>query len=241
MVSNATRSIQQNIQLLNERIATNLGKASKSQGFAYLLAASKTKPVEAVQEAYDSGQRIFGENYVDDLLSKYQKLPEDIRWHFIGHLQTNKVKKLLEVPNLVVVETVDSQKLADKLQKECKKKNRELGVFIQVLSSEEGTKSGISIEEAPKLANYICHECPELKLKGLMSMGKLNDVEGFRKMHELKLNILKEYADFVNEADFVLSIGTSKDWELAMEEGGANEIRIGTDIFGAREYPKKAQ
>jgi pyridoxal phosphate enzyme (YggS family) len=168
------------------RIAKSITQAPKSAGFAYLLAASKTKPVEMLQEAYDCGQRIFGENYVDQILEKHSHLPDDIQWHFIGHLQSNKVKKLIEVPNLAVIETIDSQKLAQKVNSECDKRKRDLGVFIQVLSSDEDTKNGIPLAEAPKLAEFIIKDCPNLKLKGLMSMGKLHDHEGFRQMYELK-------------------------------------------------------
>ena len=124
MVSKAvTSAIAENLSVINDTIVQALLKTQKTKR-CVLVAVSKTKPVEVIQEAYDANHRHFGENYVDEFVEKSAKLPQDIMWHFIGHLQTNKVKKVVAVPNLALVETVDSQKLAMKLNKECEKIQR---------------------------------------------------------------------------------------------------------------------
>jgi len=215
-----------------------LAKATKTKHIT-LVAVSKTKPVSAIQEAYDAGHRAFGENYVDEFVEKHSQLPADIKWHFIGHIQSNKVKKLVTVPNLDLVETVDSEKLAAKLNKEYGKAERKepLRVLVQVLTSTEGTKFGVEEGEgSDKLVEYIVKECPKLKFAGLMTMGRLHDVEAFRRMYEMKEKLRETHK--LGE-ELVLSMGTSDDWEEAVIEGGANEVRLGTTIFGARDYSKQ--
>jgi len=202
-----------------------------------MVAVSKTKPVEDLQAAYEAGQRHFGENYVDEFVEKAGQLPIDINWHFIGHLQSNKIKKLITVPNLVLFETVDSEKLAGKLNKELTKLGRTspLSVLVQVNTSGETTKAGVTTEQVPSLVSYIRTDCPMLRFNGLMAMGALNDVEGFRAMATLKTSLVTE--DLTTD-NFILSMGTSVDYELAIQEG-ASEVRLGSTIFGARNYPAK--
>ena len=202
-----------------------------------MVAVSKTKPVEDLQAAYEAGQRHFGENYVDEFVEKAGQLPSDIHWHFIGHLQSNKIKKLITVPNLVLFETVDSEKLAGKLNKELTKLGRTspLSVLVQVNTSGETTKAGVTTEQVPSLVSYIRTDCPMLRFNGLMAMGALNDVEGFRAMATLKTSLVTEDLTADN---FILSMGTSVDYELAIQEG-ASEVRLGSTIFGARNYPAK--
>ena len=202
-----------------------------------MVAVSKTKPVEDLQAAYEAGQRHFGENYVDEFVEKAGQLPIDINWHFIGHLQSNKIKKLITVPNLVLFETVDSEKLAGKLNKELTKLGRTspLSVLVQVNTSGETTKAGVTTEQVPSLVSYIRTDCPMLRFNGLMAMGALNDVEGFRAMAALKTSLVTEDLTADN---FILSMGTSVDYELAIQEG-ASEVRLGSTIFGARNYPAK--
>ena len=203
-----------------------------------LLAVSKTKPVEDVQAAYDAGQRAFGENYVEEFVEKAPKLPNDIKWHFVGHIQSNKAKKLVSIPNLALVETVDTEKLANTLNKELAKIERAqpLPVLVQVHSGGEASKYGAQPDEVPALVNHIQAACPQLKFSGLMSMGLLHDIEGFKTMAALKNDLLD--ASGLTEETFHLSMGTSADYEEAVMHG-ATEVRLGTTIFGAREYPDK--
>eukprot|EP01016_Furgasonia_blochmanni_P001924 TRINITY_DN1075_c0_g1_i8.p1 TRINITY_DN1075_c0_g1~~TRINITY_DN1075_c0_g1_i8.p1 ORF type:complete len:165 (+),score=34.89 TRINITY_DN1075_c0_g1_i8:65-559(+) len=162
------KSSTQDIQSLLKLVTTNIERAIKESGQAprnvRLVAVSKTKPVELIKEAYDCGVRDFGENYVDELLEKYDKLPNDIRWHFIGHLQSNKCKQILTPPNLTFIETVDSIKLADKLDKTCKKTGRaNLNIMVQVRTSDEDSKSGAQGEELFSLIEHILTNCIYIK------------------------------------------------------------------------------
>jgi pyridoxal phosphate enzyme (YggS family) len=141
-----------------------------------LVAVSKTKPAESIQELYNAGYRCFGENYFQELVDKAQTLPKDIQWHFIGHLQSSKAAKLVkEVPNLAVLETVDTVKLAGKLNNACEATGRApLSVFIQVDTSGEATKSGVDGgEELQELLRFIRDKCPLLRVTGLMTIGEL--------------------------------------------------------------------
>ena len=141
------------------------------------MAVSKTKPVELLTECYNEGQRHFGENYVQEIVQKAPLLPADIQWHFIGHLQSKKCKPLLTaVPNLFVVEGVDSENLATKLDNACKALGREpLRIFIQVNTSGEDSKSGVSPDGCVALARFVSSSCPHLHLSGLMTIGKFGD------------------------------------------------------------------
>ena len=157
---------------------------------------SKTKPIEPyILSAYDAGQRHFGENYVDEFVGNSQALAEshpDIFWHFIGHIQGNKAKKLVQCLNLRVIETVDTVKLAQTLQKECAKIEARqslppLDVLVQVLCKDsEGTKHGANPDQAIELIQFIRDECKMLRFRGLMSMGAIGDTEEFQAAHALK-------------------------------------------------------
>ena len=163
-------------------------------------------------------------------------MPDDIQWHFIGHIQSNKAKKLVQVPNLALVETVDSAKLATKLNTELLKISRAqpLPVLVQVHSGGEASKFGVEPEDVPTLVGHIQADCPQLKFSGLFSMGLLHDIEGFKMMAALKKDLMETSG--LTEETFLLSMGTSGDYEEAIL-GGATEVRLGTTIFGAREYP----
>lgn len=204
-----------------------------------LVAVSKTKPVSALQDAYDAGQRDFGENYVQELLEKAPVLPSDIRWHFIGHLQSNKVKALLEgVPSLAVVETVDGEKLANKLDAAVAALGRPpLSVFVQVNTSGEESKHGVEPGEAcVALARHVATACPNLRLAGLMTIG-MKDYTSRPENFECLMRCRKEVAAAlaIPEEQLELSMGMSGDFESAIEMGSTN-IRVGSTIFGARQY-----
>lgn len=214
-----------------------------------LVAVSKTKPKEMILQAYHAGQRHFGENYVNELVEKasdaevIEQCP-DIRWHFIGHLQRNKVAKLLTAPNLYVVETVDSEKLADAVDKAWAKlqKPESLKVMVQVNTSSEESKSGISFEDVCSLVQYVLEKCPHLEFIGLMTIGAFDHdlTKGpnpdFQVLLKCRQSICDKLAMDMNSVE--LSMGMSHDFEHAIEVGSTN-VRIGSTIFGARNYSQK--
>jgi len=200
-----------------------------------LLAVSKTKSVDEIMKVYNEGHRDFGENYVNEILEKHDKLPEDINWHMIGHLQSNKCKSLLQVKNLKVIESVDSQKLAETIDKELKKANKKIDIFLQVNISNESTKSGISLDKVIETYEEISKKCENLTVRGLMSIGNINCISEFEEMYKLKNNLCEKFG--LNTDEFTLSFGTSDDYENAIMNG-SNEIRIGTLLFGERNYNK---
>lgn len=200
-----------------------------------LVAVSKFHPVEAVREAYDGGQRIFGESRVQELLTKIPQLPSDIRWHFIGHLQSNKVRQL--VGNVSLIESVDSEKLLDLIDAESRKKDCMSRVLLQVHVAREETKFGFYPEEIMDYFN--CRKFENLTnthICGLMAMASNIDSEerirqDFSAVASIMKEIRKSHADL--RGFDILSMGMSGDWPIAVEEG-ANMIRIGSAIFGER-------
>jgi PLP dependent protein len=212
-----------------------------------LVAVSKTKPVEQIQEVYELNHRVFGENYVQEVIEKAPKLPEDIEWHFVGHVQTNKAKALVHgVPNLTCVETVDSIKLADKLNvavETCEmrqKRLKVLNVMVQVNTSGEESKYGVTPGDSViDLAKHIAENCKQLKFVGLMTIGmpdytsKPENFECLRN-ERAKVALALGYKD---ENELELSMGMSGDFESAIAMGSTN-VRVGSTIFGARDYNK---
>ena len=210
-----------------------------------LVAVTKTKPIDVVKAAYDLGQRHFGENYVQELVEKSTNstllATADIKWHFIGHLQTNKCNKLVKIPNLWMVETIDSTKLASSLNNSWSKTDHthRLKVMIQVNTSEEETKGGCHSDNAVSLAVHIWNLCPKLELCGLMTIGKVD--HDYQLGPNLDFILLKKLRSIVSSAigikenDLELSMGMSRDFEEAVKAGSTN-VRIGSIIFGARKY-----
>ncbi|KAK9813009.1 hypothetical protein WJX72_007395 [[Myrmecia] bisecta] len=224
-----------------QRVNHACKKAGRSAPPPRLVAVSKTKPVEMLQQAYDAGQRVFGENYVQELVDKVPQLPDDIQWHFIGHLQSNKAKVLVDgVPNLAMVETVDSVKLANKLNNALEQQSRpQLPVFVQVNTSGEETKYGVEPNECVDLARHIHQECSKLCFAGLMTIGQpdySSRPENFECLSRCREDVCK--ALDVRPEDVELSMGMSGDFEQAVELGSTN-IRVGSTIFGARDYSKQ--
>ena len=208
-----------------------------------LVAVSKTKPVALLREAYEAGVRDFGENYVQELVSKAPELPADIRWRFIGKLQSNKCKQLVNgVPGLVAVETVDSLKLARKLDAAVMEAETErsglLDVMLQVDTSPwEGTKNGIAVEEVPELAVAVVAECSHLRLAGLMTIGAPGDSSCFDTLVQCREAVAAKLG--VDISALELSMGMSGDFEEAIKHGSTS-VRVGSSIFGARDYSAKA-
>lgn len=215
-------------------------KAEKEAGREVrLVAVSKTKPTWMLEAIYDAGHRHFGENYVQELLDKAEVLPEDIRWHMIGHLQSNKAKQLVHrVPGLSCVETVDSEKLATVLDRSCAELGRPpLRVFLQVNTSEEASKFGVNPDDCVPLAKHVVDACPHLRLAGLMTIGKPDYTatpENFQCLVACREAVCSSLGWPVGDLD--LSMGMSSDYELAISLGSTN-VRVGSTIFGSRNRP----
>jgi len=198
------------------------------------VAVSKTKTINEINNIYKLGHRDFGENKVQELLKKQKELPQDINWHMIGHLQTNKVKKILPISYLI--HSVDSLKLLNVIQKESKKLNIISNILIQINISEEISKYGFQYDEADSLiTKNLKKKYKNIKLRGLMGMASFTDDENIIKNQFNKLNNL--YTQKKDEIDSIntLSMGMSNDYKLALEHG-SNMIRIGSKIFGERNY-----
>lgn len=214
-----------------------LGRDSKS---VLLVPVSKTKPQEDIMELYNAGWRRFGENYFQEVLDKAQALPKDIQWHFIGHLQSGKANRLIrDVPNLSVIETVDTLKLASKLNSACELAERKdsLGIYLQVDTSGEDSKSGVGLgKELIALADEIKTQCPLLETRGLMTIGAPGDLTCFDKLVASRATLASHWG--VAEDSLALSMGMSGDFLEAIERGSTS-VRVGSTIFGARDYPNK--
>ena len=211
-----------------------------------LVAVSKTKPIENILELYHLGQRDFGENYVQELLEKYDQLPKDIRWHFIGHLQSNKAK--LIAPFVSLIQSVDSEKLLREINKQAENNNRKIDCLLQVHIAKEETKFGLDekelkeVIEATNYTNYTNESKSDFKnicIKGLMGMASFTDDEKVvrKEFQSLKASFNK-YAQLstVNCQLSILSMGMSADYKMAIEEG-SNMVRIGSLLFGERKTP----
>jgi pyridoxal phosphate enzyme (YggS family) len=202
-----------------------------------LIAVSKTQPVEKIREAYESGQRLFGENKVQELTEKHTQLPADIEWHMIGHLQRNKVKYI--APFVGLIHSVDSLKLLEEINKQGEKIKRVIPCLLQVHIAMEETKFGFDREEL-LVALPEVKQMKWIKVKGLMGMATFTeDVEKVRSEFRLLKGIfdeIKATGESENIEMKELSMGMSGDYQIAMEEG-STLIRIGTVIFGARNYP----
>ncbi|WP_288460919.1 YggS family pyridoxal phosphate-dependent enzyme [uncultured Chryseobacterium sp.] len=198
-----------------------------------LVAVSKTHPVSAIQEVYDLGQRVFGENKVQEVTEKYPLLPKDIQWHLIGHLQTNKVKYIAEFVD--TIQSVDSEKLIREINKEAAKHNRTIKVLLQVKIAEEESKFGLDINEAKDIfEQYLSGEFQNIEITGLMGMATFTDDKDQVKKEFLNL---KNLFDELNQLKKLktLSMGMSDDFPIAIE-CGANSVRVGSAIFGRRDY-----
>lgn len=203
-----------------------------------LVAVSKFHPVETLREAYDAGQRIFGENRAQELIAKAPELPDDIRWHFIGHLQKNKVRAIM--PHVSVIESVDSVQLLKLIEKEAARIDRTVDVLLQLHVAQEETKSGFGVDEvleAGEAGELTCY--PHVRVCGVMAMASLtDDMEQVAREFDLvrRTYITLKDGPFDESEDFNhLSMGMSDDWQVAVQYG-ATLVRIGTAIFGAREY-----
>lgn len=203
-----------------------------------LIAVSKTKPVEMIEEAYAAGQRVFGENKVQEMVDKYEQLPKDINWHMIGHLQTNKVKYI--APFVALIHGVESLKLLETINKEANKVGRVIPCLLQFHIAQEETKFGLTLEEAREILESEAYRgMQNVRIAGVMGMATNTDNEEqiraeFRHLKEIFDTLKREY--FPGNADFKeLSMGMSGDYPIAVREG-STMVRVGSAIFGARQY-----
>ena len=216
-------SIQENYHKIKAQIPENVE----------LVAVSKFHPVEKIKEVYDCGQKVFGENKVQELLTKVNELPADIQWHLIGHLQTNKVKYI--APFIDTIQSVDSEKLLLEINKEAAKNNRIIKVLLQIKIAEEETKYGLEIAEAKEIfSNYLEHQYPNIEILGLMGMATFTDNKNQVKSEFLVLKSLFDELSTFKKLE-TLSMGMSDDFALAIE-CGSTSVRIGSAIFGVRNY-----
>ena len=203
-----------------------------------LVAVSKTKPISDIQEAYDAGQRVFGENYPQELRDKHEMLPQDIQWHFIGHLQTNKIKYI--IPFVTLIHSIDTANLLEAVNKEAKKHDRVVDCLLQFHIALEETKFGLDLEEARQLLDSDAFKTMEnVRICGVMGMGTFtDDMEEVRKEFKHLKSIFETLKQdyFAYQPQFKeISMGMSEDYPIAIEEG-ATLIRVGSKIFGPRVY-----
>lgn len=227
--------LKDQLQEVEKRIQAACDRAGRKREEVTLIAVSKTKPVETLQEAYDLGVRIFGENKVQELTAKYEALPKDIHWHMIGHLQTNKVKYIIDKAELI--HSVDSLKLAETIEKEAAKHDLIADILVEVNVAEEESKFGMKMEEVIPFVEKVS-AFPHVRVRGLMTIAPfVEDPEEnrsiFADLHKLYIDIKKKNHD--NDTVSVLSMGMTNDYEVSIEEG-ATMVRVGTGIFGARNY-----
>ncbi|HKM03867.1 MAG TPA: YggS family pyridoxal phosphate-dependent enzyme [Lachnospiraceae bacterium] len=227
--------IKDNFNFVEKKIEEACIKSNREMSKVTLIAVSKTKPVEMIQEAYQCGCRNFGENKVQELVDKYELLPKDIKWHMIGHLQTNKVKYIID--KVAYIHSVDSYRLAEVISKEAIKKNVNVNILIEVNIADEISKFGVKKEKAMNFIEKVS-ELPNLSIAGLMAIapnvenGEYNR-QYFVKLHDLAVDTMKKNID--NVSMNALSMGMTGDYEIAVEEG-STFVRIGTGIFGDRQY-----
>ncbi len=231
--------IKENMAQVSERIEKACQKVHRDPQEVTLIAVSKTKPIEMLQEAYEAGARDFGENKVQELMDKIPALPADIRWHMIGHLQRNKVKYIID--KVYLIHSVDSLKLAEEISKEALKHHVTANILVEVNVAGEESKFGTSLKEAEDLVLEIA-KLPGICVKGLMTIAPfVEDGEEnrkyFRILKQLSVDILQKNND--NSIGNILSMGMTGDYEVAVEEG-ATYVRVGTGIFGERDYKKES-
>ena len=200
-----------------------------------LLAVSKVHPVEAIQEAYEAGQRAFGESRPQELKQKYEVLPHDIEWHMIGHLQTNKVKYI--APFVHLIESLDSERLAEEIERQAAKHNRVIDCLLEIHVTDEESKSGWNYDELLAFVRRGGFDAlPHIRLRGVMGMATFTDDEATVRGDFERLAACKaELAEYFGEEFDTLSMGMSDDYPIAIEYG-STEVRIGSTIFGVREY-----
>ena len=227
--------ITENLEQVRKNIEEACRAVNRDPGEVTLISVSKTKPVSMLQEAYDAGSRDFGENKVQEIMDKYPQLPSDIRWHMIGHLQRNKVKYIVD--KVALIHSVDSLRLAETIENEAAKHNVTVPILIEVNVAQEESKFGLKTEEVLSLVESVA-ALPHINIKGLMTIAPyVEDPEEnrgiFSQLKKLSVDIAAKNINNVNMS--VLSMGMTGDYQVAVQEG-ATMVRVGTGIFGERDY-----
>lgn len=227
--------IKENLTEVDARITNACQRSGRDRSEVTLISVSKTKPVEMLQKAYDFGSRDFGENKPQEIKEKYPQLPNDIRWHMIGHLQRNKIKYIID--KVCMIHSVDSLRLAEAIDDEAKKHGLVMPILIEVNVAEEESKFGVHLDEAEALIRQIS-KLSNIQVQGLMTIAPFTENAEdnriyFRKLRNLYVDIKDKNIDNVNMCN--LSMGMTGDYEVAVEEG-ATMVRVGTGIFGERAY-----
>ncbi len=227
--------VKENLEKVHENIKKACEKAGRDPKEVTLISVSKTKPVSMLEEAYAAGSRDFGENKVQEIIDKYPQLASDIRWHMIGHLQRNKVKYIID--KTALIHSVDSLRLAQEISNQAGKRQLEMDILIEVNIAGEESKFGIPYEETVSLIEEIS-VLPHIHIIGLMTIAPFvtnpeDNRKYFRKIRELSVDIKQKNIDNVTMS--VLSMGMTGDYMVAIEEG-ATMVRVGTGIFGERNY-----
>ncbi len=229
--------LKENLQEVEKNIQEACERAGRKREEVTLIAVSKTKPVEMLQEIYDEGVRCFGENKVQELTEKMPAMPQDIKWHMIGHLQRNKVKYI--AGKVALIHSVDTYRLAEEINIQAKKKNIVIQILIEVNIAQEESKFGTTAEDAILLVEEVS-KLENVRIEGLMTIApNVSDPEEnrpyFKKIKQLSVDI-----NIDNVSMDILSMGMTGDYVVAIEEG-ATMVRVGTGIFGARNYSKSTQ
>ena len=227
--------LETQLKEVEAKIQAACDRAGRKREEVTLIAVSKTKPIEMLQEAYDLGVRVFGENKVQEITAKYDALPDDIHWHMIGHLQRNKVKYIVD--KVALIHSVDSLRLAETIEHEAARHNVTVPVLIEVNVAQEESKFGLKTEEVLSLVESVA-AFPHIHIEGLMTIAPyVEDPEEnrgiFRQLKKLSVDIAAKNINNVNMS--VLSMGMTGDYQVAVQEG-ATMVRVGTGIFGERDY-----
>lgn len=229
--------IKENLDLVELNITAACKRSKRDRSSVKLIAVSKTKPVSLIQEAYDCGCRDFGENHVQEIVEKYDKLPNDIRWHMIGHLQKNKVKYIID--KVCMIHSVDSYDLAEEISKRAVRAGIKMPILVEINTGGEISKSGISPDNAVEMVRTLSR-LPGIEVQGLMTVPPIAHIPEdnrpfFRMLYKLSVDINEQKIDNIKMGE--LSMGMSGDYQTAIEEN-ATFVRVGTAIFGARDYNK---
>lgn len=229
--------LKDNLAIIEKNIQDACEKTGRKREEVTLIAVSKTKPIEMLQEIYAENIREFGENKVQELCSKIEQMPSDIHWHMIGHLQRNKVKNL--IGKTALIHSVDTYRLAEEINIQAKKKNITVPILVEVNIANEESKFGTTVEDAILLVEEISH-LDNIKIKGLMTIApNVENAEEnrpyFQKIKQLSVDITNKNIDNVSME--ILSMGMTGDYTVAIEEG-STMVRVGTGIFGERNYNK---
>ena len=230
--------LKENLANVREKINIACKKVGRNPDEVTLVAVSKMKPLEDIETLLETGQMEYGENYVQELCDKYEKISRPVHWHMIGHLQTNKVKYIID--KVSMIHSVDSIRLAETIEKEAAKKDICMPILIEVNVAEEESKFGLSVEEVLPFLEEIC-SYQHIKVMGLMTIAPFvadpeENREVFQKLKKLSVDIAAKNINNVNMS--VLSMGMTNDYQVAVEEG-ATMVRVGTGIFGERNYSIK--